>query len=128
MGRAAGAKNKPKLGEGTRFRTWEGIYPKDKHIRLTDYMMNTPVYRGLSSSAKVLYAYMKLWACGRDTVVYAASMSKDIMDKKTYQRARNELVDKGFIEYINRHRARDMRESAEYLFSSEWLKRANTYL
>ena len=126
MARPKGSKNKPTSGEGTRFKIWEGIHPKDKHIRLTNYMMNTLAYKGLSASAKVLYSYMKLWACGRETVVYAASMARDIMDGKTFRRARDELVDKGFIEYINKHRARDMREAAEYQFSNKWIGRANS--
>jgi hypothetical protein len=87
---------------------------------MTKNMLTDPVYMGLSSSSKVLYQYMKLWACGRDTVVYAASMTKDVMDGKTYRKARDELVEKGFIIYLNPHRARDMREAAEYEFSCGW--------
>jgi len=128
MGRPKGSRNKPKRGEGTRFRTWESIHPKDKHVRLTHYMMNALVYKGLSSSAKALYSYMKLWACGRDTVVYSATLARDIMARNTFFRARDELVEKGFIEYINKHRARDMRETAEYLFSTKWIGRMNQAL
>ena len=128
MARPPGSKNRPKKGEGTRFKTWEGIHPKDRHIRLTKYTMCSDEYKGLSSSAKVLYSYMKLWACGRETVEYAASMAKDIMTRNTFFRARDELVEKGFIEYINKHRARDMREKAEYQFSTKWIGRANALI
>ena len=127
MARPKGSKNKPtlKLGEGSRFKTWEGIHPKDKHVRLTDYMMRSREYKSLSSSAKVLYMYMKLAACGNETVEYAISYAKGFMSAPTFCKARDDLVEKGFIEYVNRHCARDLREMAEYKFSTKWIGRAN---
>lgn len=117
MPRTKGAKNK---NTGRRFKPYEGRRPEDKHLRMTRDMLTDPVYMGLSSSAKVLYQYMKLWAIGQDTVQYAASMTRDIMDSKTHRKARDELVEKGFIDYTNGHRAKYLRETAEYEFSSRW--------
>ena len=89
-------------------------------MRLTQDMLNDPAYKGLSSSAKVLYLYMKAWACGRDTVEYAAVMAADLMDAKTFRKARDELVKKGFIEDVNRHCVLNTREPPKYEFSSRW--------
>lgn len=117
MPRTKGSKNK---STGRRFRPYEGRFPDDKHLRLTKDMLMDPAYMELSSSAKVLYQYMKMWACGRDTVTYSASMAKGLIDAKTFRKARDELVEAGFIDYINQYRARDMRETAEYQVSSRW--------
>ena len=124
MPRSKGSKNK---NTGRRFRSFEGRFPDDKHLRLTKNMMDDPAYKSLTSSAKVLYSYMKLWACGRETVVYSASMAKDYMDEKTYRRARDELAENGFINYKNKYRARDMREVSEYEFSGRWQLSPNSF-
>jgi len=89
-------------------------------------MLDDPAFKKLLSSAKVLYLYMKMWACGQDTIKYAASMAKDFMSSKTFIKARNELVDKGFIDWPNRHRSQDKGEVAEYEFSSRWSKQPFT--
>ena len=118
MPRKPGSKNR---GTATRFKGFEGRKSQDIHLRLTRDMLLDPVFLRLSSSAKVLYCYIKLWAKGTDTVSYAASLAKDFMDAKTFRKARNELVEAGFIDYPNKHRARDLREVAEYKLSSRWL-------
>ena len=69
---------------------------------------------------------MKLWACGRDTVTYSASMAKEVMTNKTFVKSRNELVEKGFIDYLNKFSARDKREIAEYELSNRWYTRTYT--
>jgi len=117
MARNIGSKNK---STGSRFKAYEGRFANDKHVRLTKSMMLDPIYLGLSSNAKTLYNYMKMWACGHDTVEYAASLSSGFMSSSTFFKARDELVEKGFIEYPNKYRARDMRETAEYEFSKRW--------
>jgi len=86
-------------------------------------MLDDPVYKSLSSSAKILYQYMKMWACGRDTVEYAISMSESLMSHMTFKKARDELVEKGFIDYPNQHRAKYMKETAEYAFSDRWTRK-----
>ena len=121
MGRTKGAKN----NQNSRFKTWEGSKPKDRHIRLTKDMLDSVVYKSLKASSKVLYAYMKLWAAGNDTVIFSASMMSEIMDKKTFFTARSELIEKGFISYPNEHRARHKRETAEYQFTGFWIDRAD---
>lgn len=120
MARPKGSKNKP----DSRFKAWEGRNPKDRHVRLTKDMLDSVVYKSLRASSKVLYAYMKLWAAGNDTVSYSASMIGDIMSRQTFFDARDELIEKGFISYPNIHRAQYMRETAEYQFVNSWTERA----
>ena len=121
MPRTKGTKNKP----DSRFKPYEGRMPKDRHVRLTKDMLDSVVYKSLSASSKVLYAYMKLWACGQDTVKYSASMSSDIMNRRTFWIARDELVEKGFITYLNKHTARDKKATGEYMFCDSWINRAD---
>ena len=45
---------------------------------------------------------------------------KGLSSNNTFISARDELVEKGFIVYVNYYRARDMREIAEYEFSNCW--------
>jgi len=117
MPRKIGSKNK---NTGTRFKTYEGRFGDDKHIRLTKNMLDDKHYKKLSSSAKVLYLYMKLWACGRDEVEFSISLSRDFMANKTFIKSRNELLKEGFLEYKNQFRAKDFRETSKYKFSDKW--------
>ena len=62
---STGARLKKKEAEERKkFKPFEGRKPKERHIRLTQDMLNDEVYKSLSNDAKVLYNYMKLWAYG----------------------------------------------------------------
>ena len=78
------------------FKSYEGLKQNDKHIRITDSMMMSKPYLALSSNAKVLYSYMKLWACGREEFEYTVALSSKIMSPNTFLKARNELVNNRF--------------------------------
>ena len=107
-----------------KFKSWEGVYPEDDHIRLTVDMLKHKKYRKLSSSAKVLYIYMKQWAnCGfNDEVTYSAKMAEYIgMTKPTYYRARDELITEGFICWVNKPVSSCLRnEAAQFEFVNTW--------
>ena len=83
------------------FHSYEGRKSKDKHIRLTEDMMLSSNYLKLSSSAKEVYSYMKLWACGEIEFKYAGSLSSKYMSNKTYLKAKDELIENGFIELVS---------------------------
>ena len=108
----------------TPFRDFEGRNPTDKHLRLTDDMMSDPTFISLSATSKVLYIYMRLWAGYEDVVTYSASLASDIMPSATFYRARNELVEKGFIDYLNAHHhkrdAQCKNAAGEYRFTKKW--------
>ena len=117
MAKTQGAKNK---STGSRFKDWEGRRPDDKHVRITKSMMDDTQFKMMSSSAIVLYLYMKGWAVSRDTVTYSASMASSFMSNKTFIRARNELVEKGFIEHTNAHLTKAKNQAGMYKFSTRW--------
>lgn len=102
----------------TRFKDYEGFKSKDKHIRLTASMLLSDNYLKLSNSAKVVYSYMKLWACGENVFQYSQSNSNKYMSNKTYIKARDELIDKGFIEYVATNQFAHIPNS--YKFSDKW--------
>lgn len=119
MARTRGAKAK---AYNSRFKTYEGKKPTDRHIRLTkDMMMNESFFK-LSANAFKLYSYMKLWASGQETFKYSISLSKKLMSAPTFERAKTELITSGFIEQPNLYSARDKRETGEFIFSSKWHK------
>jgi len=97
------------------------MHPKEKgYIRLTPYMMKHQSYKALSNNAKALYNYMRLWAKGRPTIKYAASLALSFgMDARTFRRARDELVQQGFLEYLNPHCA-EKKQTGVYQFSCRW--------
>ena len=74
------------------FKTYEGIKQNDKHIRLTESMLTSKPYIALSNSAKVLYSYMKLWACGKDEFEYPITLCLKFMSNPTFQTAKVELI------------------------------------
>ena len=65
------------------FKDYEGSKQNDKHIRKTENMMLSDNYLKLSNSAKVVYDYMKLWACGNLEFQYAKSLAEKYMNGKT---------------------------------------------
>lgn len=106
------------------FNMYEGRKTKDKHIRLTNSMLLDKNYIGLSSSSKVLYNYMKLWACGNAEFDYAKSMPAQvgILSEGTVLKSIRELIEKGFIERIY-FSSGGGHKSNRYKFSSKWQNR-----
>lgn len=121
MPRTKGAKGKK---FSNRFKSFEGAYPTDRHIRLTHNMLTSNTCLELSSSAFRLYCYMKLMACGKEEFEFATSCAvgkdKIFQSKTTFNKARNELVTKGFIDYTNITSAKYKKETAQYIFLNLW--------
>lgn len=114
------------------FRLYEGRCADDHHIRLTEDMLTYPAFLKLSSGAKVLYTYMRLWAGPfSDKVTYAARMTEHFTDKKgkplkfmsrpAYFRARDELINAGFIFWANKPSSSNAKdEAAVFEFCDTW--------
>lgn len=100
------------------FKLCEGGKRNDKHIRLTSDMMMNKVYMELSDSAKTVYSYMKLYACGNDVFEYPVSLALKYTSKSTFLRAKDELIQNGFIEYEQNNRI--ARVKNKYKLSGEW--------
>lgn len=121
MARTQGARGKK---FANRFKPYEGAKPVDRHIRLTHDMLMSKACLSLSANAFRAYSYMKLVACGKPTFTFAISCAvgknKIIKSKTTFLKARDELIKKGFIDYINMTSAKYKRETAEYMFTDSW--------
>lgn len=100
------------------FKDYEGSKQNDKHIRKTQDMMMSESYLSLSHTAKVVYDYMKLWACGNTEFYYAKELSKKYMSPTTFLTAKDELIEKGFIELIETNPFAHIPN--KYKFSSKW--------
>ena len=106
----------------TPFRLCEGRLADDTHARLsTDLLTHRSFFR-LSSGAKVLYLYLRAWAGPFvDTVKFAATMAKPFMSHTAYFRARDELIEAGFIFWANKPASSSAKdEAAIFEFSSRW--------
>lgn len=121
MGRTKGSINRK---FATRFKDYEGAFPKDRHIRLTYNMLTSESCISLSPNAFRLYCYMKLIACGNQEFEFATSCAvgkdKIFQSKSTYVKARNELIEKGFIDYTNMTSAKYKKEVGKYMFLTKW--------
>ncbi len=101
------------------FLQYEGRKVRDKHVRLTNDMLMSRTYLNLSYTAKVLYSYMKLWACGKIEFEYSWSMAQKLFgSNKTYINAKDELIKLGFINCIRTCKC--SRQPNKYKFISNW--------
>lgn len=101
------------------FKPYEGSRQKDKHIRITKSMMMNKNYIDLSYSAKTLYAYMKLWACGDQEFEFSWSLAKNLIKSNTtYITSKNELIDKKFLLCVRTCKCSRMPN--KYKFISDW--------
>lgn len=107
------------------FYPYEGRKIKDKHIRVTEDMMLHSNYLKLSASAKVVYSYMKLWACGDIEFDYPISLALKYTSKNTFLRAKEELIENGFIEVVYISKLGNI--SNRYKFSTNWYKKNTSF-
>jgi len=121
------ARKKKRKAEFAPFKPYEnGPFPESNHyLRLTHTLLRHEKFLKLSSSAKVLYVFMRDWSGKNELFKYSASMSLDYMTKPTYYKARDELCKAGFIIWLNKPRASknnryDGYETAEFEFSDRW--------
>lgn len=121
MSRTKGAKGKK---FSNRFKSFEGAKPTDRHIRLTHNMLMSEKCLKLSAEAFKTYCYMKLVACGKQEFDFASScvVGKDKMfgSFHTYKKYRDELIDKGFIDFTNYTSAHIKREISRFMFVDLW--------
>lgn len=83
-------------------------------------MLMSRAYLNLSYTAKGLYSYMKLWACGNLEFEYSWIMAKILFKSNTtYISANDELIKWGFIDCIRTCKC--FRQPNKYKFVSDWL-------
>lgn len=106
------------------FKRYEGEKTKDVHVRLTKSMLMNKTFMELSSNAKIIYIYMKLWAIGKEEVDYAVSLGCKLVSQATVIKAIRELIEKGFIERVYFSNGGG-HKSNRYKFSSKWINYKN---
>lgn len=104
----------------TLFHPYESKKQEDDFIRLTKTMMLHKKYLSLKASSKVLYSYMKMWGYPKNEVDYSISLAKDFMSSNTFLDARDELVQKGFLDVVGIFRG--SHTPNKYRFSDRWYK------
>ena len=95
----------------------------DEFITLNEEIMENKKFLNTPSSAKVLYAYMKLSALGNEEFYYAESLSSKYMSKMTFYSSRDKLIENGFIEVVETNKFSHIPN--KYKFSSKWKEIAN---
>ena len=92
-------------------------------VILNEDLLKNKKFLNLPSSAKVLYAYMKLSALKNTEFYYAEALSNKYMSKMTFYSARNKLIENGFIEIVETNKSAHIPN--KYKFSSKWKEIAN---
>lgn len=105
----------------TPFAPWEskaddGI--ERRYFRLGATILASESMRGLSPSAFKIYCYMRIESAGKREFRFPHIKYQSYMSKPTFFKARDELVEKGFIEIAQNNR--NLRQANVYRFSEKW--------
>ena len=72
----------------------------DAFVRVSFSLLRNPSFKSLSANAQVLYIRMMAEAKGKWEFQFPQRCYHGIMARATFQRAKNELIDAGFIEQM----------------------------
>lgn len=106
-------------GNKAPFKSYEGSKQRDKHVRLTKDMLCNKNFENLKPNSKILYIYMKLWACGEIEFDYSISLGCNIISHATVISSIRELIKFGFIERVTFSNGGGHKAN-RYKFSSNW--------
>jgi len=109
------------------FQAFQGRKEHDFCIRLTDDMISHVSFRKLSGNAIKLYIFMRnnVGEFATETTYSADYYCKYVFcNPQTYYRSRDELINAGLIEWINKPESSAKRNAAAiFEFSNEWYSR-----
>ena len=105
----------------TPFQEWEtknddGI--ERRYFRMGISIMASESMRSLSPSAFKIYCYMRIESGGKRSFKFPFSKYRSYTTRPTFEKALKELVDKGFVDVIQRNG--NLRKANIYSFSSRW--------
>lgn len=105
----------------TPFQPWEsraegGV--EKRYIRLGATIMASEAMLSLSSSAFRVYCHMRIESGGKRSFKFPYSKYKIFMTRPTFIKARDELVEKGFIDVVQNNQ--NLRKANIYCFSERW--------
>ena len=91
---------------------------EERYIRLGNSQLLHPSMIGLSDKAKVIYMYMLLESGGKKEFCFPRSKYKKICGNDAFQRAKDELINKGFIK--EKQNNANLRKPNVYEFLADW--------
>lgn len=105
----------------TPFEPWEtqkvnGV--EKRYFRMGATLMASEPMRSLSPSAFKVYCYMRIESAGNRSFKFPHTKYRFYMSKPTFQKAKQELIDKGFIDVIQNNK--NIRKPNIYAFSERW--------
>ena len=105
----------------TPFEPWEtkntdGV--EKRYFRMGATLMASEQMRSLSPSAFKIYCYMRLESAGNRSFKFPHAKYRSYMSKPTFLKAKQELIDKGFIDVVQNNK--NLRKSNIYAFSDRW--------
>ena len=111
----------------TQFKDYESASPNAyqvSYIRMLDLQLIC--MNELSANAFRLYIMMKSYAKGKTEFEFPHRVHKTFISKQTFVKARQELIDLGYIEpFIS---CKNIRKANMYKFSSKWRARNQDYI
>ena len=89
-------------------------------VALPRSLINHISFTSMHQSSKLLYIYMTDYARGRQEFTYPRRIFINLMSIETFRKAKNELIEHGFITVISEGGLYN--NEAKYRFVSEWKK------
>lgn len=108
-------------GRKVPFANWETTKPngiEDRYIRNGNTFMLHEATMSLSHASFRVYQYMKLESGGAREFEFPYNKFKNIVSKDGFRRSLRELIDKGFIDVVER--GSTTRKPNVYRFSTRW--------
>ncbi len=105
----------------TPFQPWEtknNDGTEKRYFRLGASIMASETMRTLSSSAFKVYCYMRIESAGKKSFKFPHTKYRSFMSKPTFYKARNELIEHGFIDIVQNNK--NLRKANIYMFSDRW--------
>ena len=89
-----------------------------KYIRVGITLLQSESFLKLSDKAKTLYLYMLFESGGHMEFKFPWAKAKQICSKESFQRAKAELIEEGFI--VEKQNNANRRKANVYAFSTGW--------
>ena len=105
----------------TPFPIWQTCKPdgiEQRYILLGNSLLLHPAWLSLSDKAKVIYVHMLLESGSKQDFTFTHSKYSKLASKAVFQRAKEELIDKGFIS--EKQNNANLRKPNVYMFSENW--------
>ena len=105
----------------TPFPSWQTCKPdgvEQRYIRLGNSQLMHPATLSLSDRAFCIYTYMLLESGGKMQFEFPRSKVKMLCGNRAFQKARSELIEKGFIK--EKQNNANLRKPNVYEFSDAW--------